>query len=284
MVGTPSLSRKDIGTDILDFPEMYYVNKTTIGVRSPRKAAMAVNIGGIFYVNNAESLIASPASILDIGIIAADSIYYLYAVPSGSEFALVCSLEPPTYVGGGGPSGHDKHIYIGTFLTHDAASPVEIIGFRKMKGHYLFTPEFDSTEVGSRWQDSTSILNLYRAQATGTSVTLQTLSGFSGTKYPVTPRLIKVKSAGLGPNGRQVEASIVLSTASVSNYDVTLNQYVSPANTGVGWTGEQETEAWCDLNNPAFTYSLQERGESATSTTVLAGYTEFKEPDEWFQL
>lgn len=89
---------------------------------------------------------------LDTSTKAANTVYYLYAIPptSGRAFDLVCSVTGPA---SGGPTGFSSWSYLGAFQT-DASSdvlPFEIVNglFRFQKGSFAIASSITSTSFAS---------------------------------------------------------------------------------------------------------------------------------------
>jgi hypothetical protein len=95
-----------------------------------------VVIDGKLYANTADKTLdmdTTGRNGLDTGAKAADTIYYLYAIPptSGRGFDLVCSITAPTT----GPTGFPSWNYLGAFGTIAASA---VVRFMASNGHVRF--------------------------------------------------------------------------------------------------------------------------------------------------
>ena len=88
---------------------------------------------------------ASGRNGLDTGAVAANTPYYLYAIPptSGRTFDPVASVTAPTT----GPTGFPKWSYVGACATDSGAA--SFIGFKASNGFYLANEEFEGENVAA---------------------------------------------------------------------------------------------------------------------------------------
>lgn len=108
------------------------------GANNPAK----VVISGAVYTNISDATLdldTSGRNGLDTGAKAANTVYYLYAIPptSGSTFDVVCSVTGPAT----GPTGFSQWSYLGAFCTLAASA---IPAFASIKGRFYSNVELES--------------------------------------------------------------------------------------------------------------------------------------------
>lgn len=118
-----------------------------------------VMIDGKMYANTANAtcdLDTAGRNGLDTGAKAANTSYYLYAIPpaSGRTFDVVCSVTAPTT----GPTGFSSWSYIGAFATDQGAATVT--PFRSVNGTCIYT---DTIETETHTGGTTSNAETFSA-------------------------------------------------------------------------------------------------------------------------
>lgn len=144
-------------------PSYESVGSTTdIDVPASASAPAAVFINGKLYVNTSDvtcDMSASGRNGLDTGSVAADTPYYLYAIPavSGRGFDVVASATAPTT----GPTGFSSWSYIGSFASLEASTTIE--DFKASSGIINFAGSINSSHIQS---DTTPIAETYNNMPT----------------------------------------------------------------------------------------------------------------------
>lgn len=125
-------------------------DQSQVDVPASAKAPAVVLINGKLYANTSGAnmdLDTAGRSGLDTGAKAANTPYYLYAIPptSGRTFDIVASVTAPS---GAGPSGFADHSYIGALATESSSTDIE--AFQAANGTYMSDEEIEvETHTGT---------------------------------------------------------------------------------------------------------------------------------------
>jgi hypothetical protein len=181
-------------------------DNTQVKVPGSATSPACVFIDGKLYANTSDATCdvnTAGRNGLDTGTVAANTPYYLYAIPatSGRTFDVVCSVTAPS---GAGPTGFSSWSYIGSFATLSGSAV--LANFQAQNGIIQFNKELEIEAINSATRTiktfstmpTTAIRAYFQLSYTGTQVNNSGL--VSGTDVSDDAAAITLQVSGVAVN------------------------------------------------------------------------------------